>query len=386
MSSGFNEVRIFVGFQIESEFQTEAEIKAVIALLTEELKKKHHVDLNVKYGIFDPGEILWDEVRESISNCDLAIFDISENNSNVLLEVGLAYGSGKQVFLLKNNASKETYTVPSDLGVIYVRYDRETLAGPQVIKPLVAGFAKYLHAKHPADFYFKRLWGFGEYDSVRIICSELDEPENLQHPEEKEYLYLSKYGDTYALLEVLTTLYRLYPRMDISFISAGEVTPNEDYANNLILVGGPDYNPIAGQFDKYSPFEYFTMEREVDICLRHKQTQTTYVPPETAEGEDGREIIDYGFFLKRRNPHNPDRRLIMIGGCHTYGVYGAVRAFSYSAGGTGVEQQNCKLVIEKLGSDPDFAVLFRVKAIESSVPPPIVNNAEVLEDLSNAGR
>lgn len=61
------------------------------------------------------------------------------------------------------------------------------------------------------------------------------------------------------------------------------------------------------------------------------------------------DIMDYGFFLKMKNPNNPEKKLIMIGGAHTYGVYGASRIFSHE-GETKEEIQyhNCKTIIDKL--------------------------------------
>lgn len=193
MGNGKKEVRAFVGFQTESEFQTLAQIQGLFERVTRELEEEHGMLLRVKYGIFPPGRILWDEVRDSISDSDIAIFDVSENNANVMIEVGMAYGASKQVFHLKNEASKERYKYPSDLGAIYIPYKHEELASEATVSKLIEGIVDYLRETHPTAFYLKSLWGFGEHDSVLVICPELDEPDKRQHLEPNEFIYLGKY-------------------------------------------------------------------------------------------------------------------------------------------------------------------------------------------------
>ena len=50
------------------------------------------VELIIEYGEFAPGTQLWGEILEKITSSDISIFDISENNPNVLLEVGISFG------------------------------------------------------------------------------------------------------------------------------------------------------------------------------------------------------------------------------------------------------------------------------------------------------
>lgn len=376
MGNGKKEVRAFVGFQTQSEFQTLEQIQGLFEHVTRELDDKHGMSLRVTYGIFPPGRILWDEVRDSISGSDIAVFDVSENNANVMIEVGMAYGFGRQVIHLKNEASKERYKYPSDLGAIYIPYGDGELASKATASKLIEGIVDYLRETHPPAYYLKSLWGFGEYDSVLVICPELDEPDKHQHLEPNEFIYLGKYGDLDAFVEVLVTLHRLYPHLRVTFRSAGEVSEiREDYATNLILVGGPDYNEITGLFEEWSPFEYLSGETEQDIYLRHKTTDETYVPD-----TKGTRIVDYGFFVKRRNPYDPSKRLILIGGAHTYGVFGASKAFSYKGGARDLAYDNCKAVIESLGHDPSFCAWFKVDAIQNDVQAPRVE-ADKLDAL-----
>lgn len=61
-------------------------------------------------------------VCRCIQESSLCIVDISDWNSNVLLELGMMYGMGKIVILLKHKESAEK--VPADLGgILYVEYE-----------------------------------------------------------------------------------------------------------------------------------------------------------------------------------------------------------------------------------------------------------------------
>ena len=364
------EIKAFVGLQIKSKFHSFDEIKLFFTLLSTQLDSRQ-ITLQVTYGLFPPGRILWDEVRKGITECDVAFFDVSENNPNVMIEVGLAYGLRKQVFILKCRESFSEYPLPSDLAVIYVPYKKGRLKSPDIAAEVEKGILRYLQTPDSPDYYPKSLWGFSEYDDVLVICSELEEPEKRQHPEPNEYIYLSKYGDVDSLMEVLVTLHRVYPELKITFRSANEVaTIPEQYTGNIILIGGPDYNRITGLFQEYSPYEYVEGVNEYDIRIRHKNKGTIFIP-QIQEEKGLKKITDYGFFIKRKNPYNPSKKLVMIGGSHTYGVFGAIKAFSY----TDMKRDelafhNCRKVVEILGNDPDFCVLFKVNALESSVLTP----------------
>jgi len=374
MTKGSRHLSVFVGFQIKSDFHSTEEIEKLVSSLSNSLGEHHGIVLNAVFGLFPPGRILWSELRDSIHNCDVAIFDISENNPNVMIEVGLAYGSGKQVILLKNRESYKLFPTPSDLAAIHVSYEKGQLDAVAVSAQVVRGILSHIEQPAAADYYFRSLWGFNDRDSVLVVCSELDEPEKRQFPEPNEYLYLSKYGDVDSLVEILVTLHRLYPRIDLKFHSANEVRlTREEYTGNVVLIGGPDYNRIVSLFEEHSLLQYMRGDREEDIFLKWRESEEVFVPTiGTVTGS--RSTMDYGFVLKRRNPHNLSKRLVLIGGCHTYGVFGAASAFSYWGGRRDdVAYGNCKLVVDRFGSDPDFCAVFEVRSVESSVVTPCVS-------------
>ena len=63
------------------------------------------------------------KICEQIQACRMAIINISGLNPNVMLELGLAYGLGKPVYIVKDKATKAI----SDLGSIeYIEYSHAT--------------------------------------------------------------------------------------------------------------------------------------------------------------------------------------------------------------------------------------------------------------------
>lgn len=374
------EIKVFVGFQIKSKYHDRIEIETCFRALASRISNDYNVALRITYGIFLPGKILWDEVRNAIRECDIALFDVSENNPNVMIELGLAYGFRKRVFMLKCKESAAEYPLPSDLAAaIYVQYKKNAFA--DTTGEVEKGILNYLQTPENPSYYAKSLWGFSEYDSVLVICSELDEPEKKQHPEPNEYIYLSKYGDVDSLVEVLVTLHKIFPELNVTFRSANEVGAiQEKYTDNLILIGGPDYNKITQYFQEFSPYEYLQGRNEYDIRIGRKGKGDVFIP-KINEEEGLKKIVDYGFFIKRRNPYDPKKKLIMVGGSHTYGVFGAIKAFSwYESRKDDLAFQNCKDVVESLGHDPNFSALFEVHGLESSVLTPKLNK-DFLESL-----
>lgn len=378
MKKGYKRIRIFVGYQFCSAYYEIDDIKFMMEKLKERLYKTQNILLEVKFGELPVGNILWNEIIDSISKADITIFDISENNPNVMIEVGLSYGFKKNVLLLKNKESLEAYPKPSDLsGTIIIEYEnKENLASEKILNALERGIIRFLKETHAPAYYFKELWGFGEYDEVLVVCSELDEPEKRQHPEPNEFIYLGKYGDVDALVETLITLHRLYPNLKVIFRSANEINMvPQELSTHIILIGGPDYNKLTRIFEKYSPFSYLRGEKEEDIFIKRKSTNEVFIP--FVEDELIGKFIDYGFFVKMKNPYNPLKKLIMIGGAHTYGVFGAIKAFSYfSNDKKEISYQNCVSIIDALGNDPEFAILFKVESVGCTVLTPKV-------DLSN---
>jgi hypothetical protein len=120
-------LKIFVGYQIVSEFHSSDEIKELMCKhIAPLVKGKLGICIEFKFGDkFTAGEYLFSQVNDALTQSEITIFDILECNANVLIEVGIAYGIKKYCILLKNSASKEKSKVPSDISTfIYLEYTR----------------------------------------------------------------------------------------------------------------------------------------------------------------------------------------------------------------------------------------------------------------------
>lgn len=365
-------VRAFVGFQLQSAFHTEPKLASLLGKAGARLEDRG-ITLTISFGRFPAGDLLWPAVVEAIRHSDVAIFDISENNPNVLIEVGLAGGYQKRLLLLKNAGSTSTHPKPSDIGHIYISYpSAERMDDDAVAAELERGVLTFLTSQSDPDRYPKDIWGFDDFDDVMVACTELDDPEKLQHPEPWEFIYLSKYGDLDALFEVETTVHELFPNAHVEHRTGNEILRARvptTYSGNLVIIGGPDYNALAKHFEKTCPIEYSPAGPDNNIALKVKATGETLTPAKPRGEED--HVVDYGFFVKMANPYSPEKKLVMVGGAHTYGVYGAVKAFSFSRRiGDPVARQNCREVVSQLGPNPDFLSIVEVHGIGSSIPTP----------------
>jgi len=370
-------IKVFVGYQIDSEYHDHKSIRSLIDKLYTELREENDINIEVTYGVFEPGSNIWKEVQENITESQVAIFDISENNPDVLVEVGLAHGMDAHVIMLKNKDAEDEHERPSDLlPLTYQSYSPDELDSSEVVENIKKSIVSFMEERHGEEFYFRQVWGFEQTEPVVVACSELPYADQFQKPESSEFFYLGKLGDVDSLVEVLTNLNSLYPRANIDFKSANEVSP-ESLQKNIVLVGGPDYNQLADRFSDRIPLEYCTEEDPHNIYLRHEKTGETYHPSINKES-----TVDYGFFAKTKNPYNPKNNLIFLGGCHTYGVYGAAKAFAYhSEDPDPVSHENCRKIIDKYGTDPNFCAPLKVDEVSKQgvlTPQVNLNNCEHL--------
>jgi hypothetical protein len=243
-----NQIKAFIGYQFDSKFHSPEDFKEMDKKLKTKLDTYDPpVDLFFEYGEFVPGAQLWDEILEKITYSDISIFDISENNPNVLLEVGIAYGSNKQVILLKKEETNEKYPTPSDLkAFVYIPYSSaDELRQNIVLDKIISSISDFLEKRHPPYFYYHLLWGLSPNSKTIIVPSKL--PTASEPIECEDYIYIRKYGDLDALFLVKQTLHLLYPKMEIEISPAENLNslPNGWNDCNLILIGGPDFNPIV---------------------------------------------------------------------------------------------------------------------------------------------
>lgn len=233
----------------------------------------------------------------------------------------------------------------------------------------------------------RKIWGFRDKDFVTIICSELDEPEERQNLEPREYIYNLKYGDLDAFFEVVITLLRLYPKIKLKILSSGEAEISKlDLSQNLVLIGGPDYNAVTKSIldTKKTIFYYKSIYNESvskkypnEIVICHRIRDIEY-----CEEDDTK---DFGYFERLSNPFNPKKKIIILGGCHTIGVTSAIKSLSLFNNELGQISnnviENSKKVSKQINRSSQFAILINGIKFGQSINIPIINTNNVFIKL-----
>jgi hypothetical protein len=351
---GILELNLFVGFQYDSKYHDKEDFVKFVKAINKVLAKSNSpIIFTYTFGVFNVGENVVDEVRIRIANCDIAIFDISENNSNVLFEVGFAFGLKKYVVLLKNEKSKEYNPVPSDVNpYIYIDYvEFQDLLSLDKVQVFTSALPEIIFYKNPDRFFLHKC--FFDFDiSAKTIIVSGKLPSDKAANDFDDYMYMREKTDLDTVFLLTETLSRVYPEMEI------EVKSPEKFSDldlhklgdrvNLVVIGGPDYNIVAKEFNHETPYRYIYEGQ--DIYLENLLTGKIHRP---IFNEDNKSATDFGF-LVRTNLYSGSSKLLIIGGCRTWGVYGAALLLS-----SNVNQKNNSMLaslVKKFGKKTSICV------------------------------
>ncbi len=119
-----NRIRIVYGYDWKSRSDNVALIYDEVMEVVTEVHKKHHFDITFDSLGGKDGSIFCDICRQ-IQSADIAMFDVSTHNPNVILELGIAIGTGRYIFILRSRHHKRPPTSLSDLsGILEYRFSR----------------------------------------------------------------------------------------------------------------------------------------------------------------------------------------------------------------------------------------------------------------------
>jgi hypothetical protein len=231
--------------------------------------------------------------------------------------------------------------------------------------------------------HIKKILGVKNGDEVVLLCSELSDPEKRQWVEPREFIHLMKYGDVDALIEIIASLLRMYPDIDLKILTAHDTERvHVDLAKHVILVGGPDYNPLVRKLldEGNSSITYHSEDIKSpspshpdEITLSEKLTNKEHF----TLGQDD----DVGYFERIVNPYSSKHNILFFGGCHTIGVTASAKAFSAYAGGrkelpTQV-QKNAKTVAKRTKNASSFYIIFEAKKVGVNIAVPEISEHAV---------
>jgi hypothetical protein len=119
-------VRIVYAYDWNTQSDNTALIYEEVMSVTRDIEQKFPVRFSFKSLGAKDGSIYCDICRQ-IKSADVALFDLSTYNLNVILELGLAIGVGTYVFLLRSKHYQQRQDALSDLnGILEYRFSRRS--------------------------------------------------------------------------------------------------------------------------------------------------------------------------------------------------------------------------------------------------------------------
>ena len=131
-------------------------------------------------------------------------------------------------------------------------------------------------------------------------------------------------GDAIALTE-LRAFFDALDLRDFDIAYADRLT-TADLATNLIVLGGPDANPVAR--DIASRLNYtirFGNPTQYEVALFDTLTGLVYAPAAIRQPGHTEIVVDYGLILKAPNPLDSTKQVMFIAGSFGYGTWAGVR-------------------------------------------------------------
>jgi len=239
--------------------------------------------------------------------------------------------------------------------------------------------------------HIKKIFGIRNGDRVVLLCSELPDAESRQWVEPREFIHLMKYGDVDALLELVASLLRIYPDIDLKILTANDVDHVQvDLDKHVILVGGPDYNPLIRRLitDGKTAISYYSEDIGLPSPTDPSQI-TLFEKVCSREHARNSRDEDVGYFERFKNPYSTKHNVIIFGGCHTIGVSAASKVFSaYSGGRNDLPAQvveNARVVAKATKYANAFYIIFDAKKVGVNVAIPEIREDEIKIVSSKTG-
>jgi hypothetical protein len=334
--------RVTLFFQFNSDYYNRNRLEKMVRDATD-LARKNIPDVKIEYNRINihPAQTIISEVIKYIDSASFCVFELSDNNPNVLFELGYAYSKGKGIALLKNR--KSPVPIPSDLSGLFLLYYEDQTTLDNLALDLSINIEEIIREaiKNNYNYLLRRIWSFKEEEKVIFVSGNL----------KGQYLVLPP--DANALLEASLTVKTLYPNVDIERFYAIDLPSEYEDDMSIVTVGGPGSNEVTRNFlDKINfPWDNVRLTPDSKQVMVNKVTQQKI---ERLFDENGRVKRDFGFFMKIPNPTAKDKTVILIVALTTEGVWGCAKTFSYDGK---YSKTNCNKLMESIGDLRYFAVI-----------------------------
>lgn len=176
-------------------------------------------------------------------------------------------------------------------GQIAVKYEKTPLSRAITAIP-VLGQPIHLTLLEYADRYnnqhlsptFDRFWGLEKSEQITIVAPTApytEETKELLYFEDKiDHLYFRRYGDVDAFVHLFGSILRRFEKAKIDYYYSDEYSDLRRQGEDLIIIGGPDFNGTCDRFMSKIPFRFEEAgsECESDIKLVDDHNRKEYTP------------------------------------------------------------------------------------------------------------
>lgn len=319
-------------------------------------------ELNWEYWNIQSGKLLNEEIFIRMDDSDIFVFDLSDDNQNVFIELGYSIAATrilqkKMVVLLHSN--KSVNSLPSDIsGMFILRVNQNTFE--QKLKAEIYTKAKSIVA---TDRLIQEFWNPKHEPNFDIVCPVLPENSRSKHAsiDDANYLRYLKFADLDTLFYLRSKLFQYFPNKAIFEYTSDEYSFQSN--SNCLIIGGPVWNTIAQDFQKTLPLRFIDggvgKDDPVEDCFRDDKCKFY---PELRESEI---VSDISYFA--RINQGDKTNAFLISGCRTLGVLGAAKVFCEES----VSSQNINLISD-LAEENDFILVFKTRVIGSRIIPTLL--------------
>ena len=193
----------------------------------------------------------------------------------------------------------------------------ESEAVDVVFTVVVAALLTLLISRASLILPHRRLWQFGNPSDL-VICVATSDTKDTG-----EYLRpMTGIGQVRALAHIMPSLERAYKGIKVNNIRLSVDMPGDECECDLICLGGVKNNEFTAKALTALGEQVPVHQTASAITWKDKDGTT-----KTFEGSvvDQNVDQDFGYVIQAANPFNPDRRIIIVGGSHTYGNVAAAR-------------------------------------------------------------
>ena len=301
--------RIFLGFQFKSEYYSKSTLENLLVDSVTDASNEiaesglDYVTLEPLLIELKPNEGVTDGILKLIDGAMFCLFEISNNNPNVMFELGNAYAKNKGLIFLKHVNSKSKNQVPTDIVGKYITYyGGQGYPSLEKMRPKITKTIKeYVLEEYAkkSETWMRKIWGI-RGDNLTVVSGNLFGRYEVE-PKDADALFDSTIG-----------LINLYPGVKVKRIYSIDFQERGFLNNDLLVIGGPDSNKVTQKIleglGESFPFTYEEYDEPFDFILRDKTSGLEF--KKKLEGNIVKS--DYGFFLKTRNPLSPDRNVLVL--------------------------------------------------------------------------